>query len=158
LTGYSANVPHVVPVILNDFGSASHTSTLDRRFPLGYLRGTRKTGRTKAFYGSPGTFDPDLAQYDFSNADTVTVGEALTQAGGFIPASYIRPCPTGAQDVIFCNKEFGTYENSLRNTNALFPNATSFDYHVAQDSGHCLTLNYVAPKTFQVALDWIDNL
>jgi hypothetical protein len=78
-------------VILNDFGSASHTSTLDRRLPLGYLRGTRKTGRTKAFYGSPGTFDPDLAQYDISNADTVTVGEALTQAGGFIPASYKGP-------------------------------------------------------------------
>lgn len=159
LTGYSAKVPRFVPVIYNNLKPASQTSSRYGAFEAGYLRATNLTGRIDAFYGPPNTYDLSLAIHDFLTADTVTLGEVLTQAGGFQPTQYSGPVfvVTGANDVNFCSESFGTCDATLQATRMFFPNASSFDYQVMKNSAHCLTLNYEAPKTFQRVLDWLED-
>jgi pimeloyl-ACP methyl ester carboxylesterase len=163
LTGYSANLEVPVPIVLNDFNSAKLAPghlDMNQKLPLGYLRGTNETGRTTAFYGKPGSFDPSVAKFDFTTADTVTAGELLSQAGGFSPSPYQGPVliATGDSDIIFCNEAFGSCSNSLLQTRVLFPDATPFDVYVAQNSGHCLTLGFNAQATFLKAQQWISTL
>lgn len=161
LSGYSVNIKFPVPILLNKFDSAVNTAggaEINRHLPLGYLRATNETGRGVAFYGQPGSFDPNILAFDFASADTVTVGELLTQAGGFVAAGYKGPVliVTGDSDVIFCNEVFGTCKSTLLSTQSLFPNSTQFDVYVAENAGHCLTLHYSAPDIFKTALDWVD--
>ena len=137
------------------------------RLSLSYLSSNSKSGRHHLCFSTTNSYPPEMADRDFAQRGTVSLGEVFTG----IPAPYPAPAYpgkvfvlTGDEDSIFCSRflglgksDCGTSESGLVvDTSKLYPSAASYDVHVPANTGHCLNLHYTARESFKAVHDWLN--
>nr|POE99409.1 hypothetical protein CFP56_52801 [Quercus suber] len=161
LTGYSYDfVPAIIGLLTTMLVPAQVQDPA--RFPLsefppGYLTFNSSQGKLAAYYAEEGSYDPDLAAYDFAHQDTITVGQIVTAFAGLeAAADYTGDVfvLTGQEDAFFCGplgtRELGEQDCGQGPTSipaqsaSFFPGSKNFQYYVAQNTAHATTLGYTA--------------
>lgn len=127
--------------------------------PLLYLTRGSQAGHRKAFYGLEGSYDPEVENYDFETASTLTLPELLTVFGGFQPSNGfggVVKLISGEIDTCFCHQGKCTKgpDGELAKAGNVWPNAAAFSYSVIERTGHCLNTHFTAEKTFEAAHDF----
>lgn len=135
--------------------------------PLCYLETSSEPGITNVFYS--GSYDPDMASYDFSQRGTITCGELLTVLfTTAVAAEYTAPVYviTGQHDGLFCNPtgsltpaDCGEGSTSmLAQTRSLYPAADVFEWYGVPESGHCWQLHYAAQDGLNRIHAWLGRV
>ena len=163
LTGYSHDLSGNVILQENfEYEPAFEVTSRFQDLPQGYFAMSNRTGRSVAFYYN-GTYDPLIPVLDFETEGTVAVGEPFGTTIEPVP-EYTGPvllC-SGDHDAVVCGNTTGgsclpAANSTVANTNTFFPNAASFEYFLANKSGHSINFHYSAPQTFKSIHDWIDS-
>ncbi|KZV92119.1 alpha/beta-hydrolase [Exidia glandulosa HHB12029] len=146
-------------VAVAEWGPASEI--VPERFaglPPAYLTSLNATTRAAALYGAPGTFDPAALEWDEERKDTIANGELLTFAGA-VPVA--APSFTGDvfmingdQDGVFCSKPGCA---NLADEAQFYAGARSVEFNVISGVGHCLNLQFGAPKVYAAIQEWLNK-
>nr|POF17452.1 hypothetical protein CFP56_12866 [Quercus suber] len=161
LTGYSFDFVPAIISLLTTMLVPAQVQDPERfpisDFPPGYLTFNSSEGKLAAYYAEEGSYDPDLAAYDYAHQDTITVGQLVTAFAGLEAATNYTGdvfILTGQEDALFCGplgtRELGTQDCGLGPTSipaqssSFFPVSKNFQYYVAQNTAHATTLGYTA--------------
>ena len=163
LTGYSKDLSGNVVLQENfEYEPAFEVAPRFQSLPQGYFAMSNRTGRSVAFYYN-GTYDPLIPVLDFETEGTVAVGEPFGTTINPVP-QYTGPVllVSGDHDAVVCGNTTGgsclpAVDSTVADTESFFPNAASFDYFLANQSGHSINFHYTAPQTFKAIHDWIDS-
>ena len=163
LTGYSKDLSGNVILQENfEYEPAFEVTPRFKDLPQGYFAMSNRTGRSVAFYYN-GTYDPTIPVLDFETEGTVAVGEPFGTTLNPVP-EYTGPVllVSGDHDAVVCGNTTGgsclpAANSTVAKTRSFFPNATSFEYFLANQSGHSINFHYTAPQTFKAIHDWIDS-
>jgi pimeloyl-ACP methyl ester carboxylesterase len=160
LTGYSSSTPFPNPNLEQDWLPASSVGPRSfEQLSSGYQVSANFTGHTQVLYG--GSFDPQVADIDFSLRDVATAGEFGSLSLGFqVLRNYTGSVllVNGEKDMVFCNAVFGSCNNITQQTRQLFPAAKAFDFYLAPDTGHASAYHYSAPETFRQVHAWLARI
>ncbi|KLO15178.1 hypothetical protein SCHPADRAFT_825102 [Schizopora paradoxa] len=148
LTGYSHNSSGNGPLfdIANDVDALRFSS-----LPNGYLLSSSGVyGQELAFF-HVGGFDQQVANLATQTAQTVTVGELLTQGQGAVPAPDFKGpvlTITGQNDQPFCAGScYGEgYPYIIGQDAQYWPASSNFTAHTPLNTGHGLNLHYSVSK------------
>ena len=164
LTGYSHDLSGNV-VLQNNFAYEPAFTVMPSRFgdlPQAYFAMSNASGRTDAFYYS-GHYHPLISSLDFETEGTVPLGEPWGVTIDPVPAftGPVLLC-SGDHDAVVCGNNTGgtclpADTSTVASSKAFFPNAESFTYFLANESGHAINFHYTAQQTFRAVHDWIDE-
>ncbi|KAE8388134.1 hypothetical protein BDV23DRAFT_185625 [Aspergillus alliaceus] len=103
LTGYSGSAAASDLVLAIDPIPAASFSPRFAGLSSGYLVTLTNFGRQRVLYGRNGTYDPRIADLDFSTQDTVAIGELATSSAT-VAVDYTGPVAviTGEDDAVAC--------------------------------------------------------
>lgn len=158
LTGWSAFIPLPNPLLLIQMQPAALLFDRFKGYPLGYITGSNETGHEEIFYG--GAYDPAIPKMSFDTQDVMTCGEGGSVAEGLQPATGFTGkvfAITGSKDVLFCNPTNGDCAGQLMNSSVLFPNATSFQSQVINNTGHDFMLHSSSTSTFMRIQQFLES-
>ncbi|KAI0437884.1 hypothetical protein F4803DRAFT_570309 [Xylaria telfairii] len=168
LTATAANLTGLQQFIANIAPRAA--SVVDSRFEglaPAYLSATKNI--REVIYGLDGSFDPKVAEWDAASPHVFGVGE-IAGRGATVPSSFAGPVMviSGRQDQIACGNgsifdqptvDCGLGPGShVDETRSLFPNATSFQAYVPENTAHNLNTHYSAPESFGAAHTWLESV
>ncbi|KAH8899975.1 alpha/beta-hydrolase [Thozetella sp. PMI_491] len=159
-TGHST-VPYP-PTLITLTGDLGAARVFPRfaALPPSYLVIRDESAREAGFY--MGSYDPQLAQLDFSRSDTMTPGELIVQSAGLSPVPGFKGpvlVVTGAEDAILCNPKTGrSCDDILNETAKLYPGSRLYNFYAVPKTGHDIVLHSTAPETFARVHDWLDDV
>lgn len=138
--------------------------------PPAYVMSTNKNGASQLVFYDYGTsqaglyFDQSLANVDFANRGTCTLGELFTTPYTSTPATKFSGhvlVSTGKGDGYFCgvgvgNGDCGSGDDSIvAQASSAFPNAASYEYFIPEHTGHETILHYTQEQSFENAHAWL---
>lgn len=120
-----------------------------------------RLGRTQASYYRSGSHDPTIPIRDSETESTYTVGEQAGATMDPVP-EYTGPVllVSGDHDALVCGAKASCLPLSnspVAKTKPFFLDAASFDYSLANQSGHLINFHYSARQTYRAIHDWIDS-
>ncbi|UKZ79322.1 hypothetical protein TrVFT333_007072 [Trichoderma virens FT-333] len=158
LTGWSAFVPLPSPLLQLQMQPAALLFDRFKGYPLGYITASNETGHEESFYG--GAYDHTIPKISFDTQDVMTCGEGGSLGVGLQPATGFTGkvfAITGSEDILFCNPKNGACADQLANSSFLFPNATSFQSQVIDNTGHDFMLHFSSTETFAKIQQFLVN-
>ncbi|RCI15331.1 hypothetical protein L249_6526 [Ophiocordyceps polyrhachis-furcata BCC 54312] len=166
LTGFSQVYKFLASFILAaNLVSVKKIPSLAGLYDEGYVAPHTSIGVQTDFF-APHNFDPAVLQLATERRQPAALGELMTLSYVTSKSSYRGPVLliTGDRDIPFCggncsNTPFVGINsaNMLENSRPNFASSSIFETVVVEKTGHGLNLEYTAPTTFKMMLDFADK-